>query len=459
MNILQFLRILWAHRLLTAAITAATIVGAIVAILVVPPSYEATTRVLLNVLKPDPVTGEVIGTQSSKTYIQTQIEIIKDYSVAGKAVDKLGWSSNPEIIDTYRAKTEGDQDIRRSLAQRIIDRTAVNVPPSTNILEITFRAASADEARSMANALRDAYIESGLDARREEATRNANWFRSQAARERELLTAADTAKTNYEREVGIVMQDDKTDIETARLRALSAQSSLGAPMVAAPAAATSAAAMQLAQLDAQIAQAAKTYGPNHPAMVQLKVQRANLAKVAADEQQASQAQAAAATQAMRAGAGALTRAVNEQTNKVIANRDKIERLTQLQAEVNLHREQMEKALARASSLTQEAAVAESGISVLSEAVAPRDPSFPNKPLILGGGAVLGVGIGLLLSLVLEFLNRRVRGPEDLVHGLDVPLLGIITSPRSTSRPKPSAPKRGRSKGRLDQAAPAAGGNS
>jgi succinoglycan biosynthesis transport protein ExoP len=447
MSILQFLRILWAHRFITFAVTLATLVGAGLAILILPPSYQATTRVLLNILKPDPVTGQVIGTQSGKNYIQTQIEIIKDYSVAGRAVDKLGWASNPATIDAYNARTDQDQDLRRSLSQQIIDRTSINVPTSTNILEISFRSSSADDARSMANALRDAYIESGLEARREEATRTSKWFQDQAARERELLTAADSAKTKYEREIGIVMQDDRTDIETARLRSLSAQSSLGAPIVAPPSMSTSAAAMQLAQLDAQITQAAKTYGPNHPTMAQLKAQRTNLARVAADEQAAIAAQVSAATRAMTAGAGALGRAVSEQTNKVIANRDKIERLTQLQAQVNLHRLQMEKALERAASLTQEAAVADTGISVLSEAVTPRAPSFPNKPLILGGGAVLGFGIGLLLSLLLEFLNRKVRGAEDLMHGLDVPLLGIITSAKSLKKPRVGGAVRRRAPGR------------
>ena len=52
---------------------------------------------------------------------------------------------------------------------------------------------------------------------------------------------------------------------------------------------------------------------------------------------------------------------------------------------------------------------------------------------------LGIGIGLLLSLVLEFLNRRVRGPEDLMHGLEVPLLGIITTAKSRKQPRSALP--------------------
>lgn len=418
MSIIQFLRILWAYRWLTAATTIATLLGAVIAILVIPPSYMAKTRVMLNILKPDPITGEIIPSTASKTYIATQIELIRDLGVAGTAVEQLGWLNNPSVLEEYKVGTS-DADLRRALAQRIIDKTRVSVPMSTNILEISFSSNSPDDARMMANALREAYIESTLASRRHEASKNADWYQGQAERERELLSKADTAKTAFEKANGIVMQDEKTDIETARLRALAGQSGATSPLPSAQAV-SSPASIQLAQLDAQIAQASKNLGPNHPTMIQLQAQRQTLAKLVAQDQ-------SNAARAMSASAGALNRAVEEQTSRVIANREKIEQLTQLQAEVNLHRDQMEKSLARAAELRQQAAVADSGITVMSEAISPRNPSFPNKPLILGGGLALGAGMGLMLSLLLEFLQRRVRGPEDLIHSVKVPLMAVITS--------------------------------
>ncbi len=434
MSIIQFIRILWAHRLLTVLTTVATLIGATVAVLVVPPSYEGTTRVMLNILKPDAVTGEVVPTNSARTFIATQRELVRDFGVAGQAAESLGWLDNPATLEAYKADNTQDGDLRRALAQRIIDRTKVDVVTGTNILAITFRGPSPDDARTMANALREAYIDTTLNSRRREATRNAEWYIQQAAKEKALLLVADAVKTDYEREIGIVMQDDKTDVETARLRALAAQSSLGGAMMSAPAAVQSSqAAIQLAQLDAQIDQAGKTLGPNHPQMVQLRAQRGTLAKVVAEDTAAVRVASEGTARAMSASAGAIESAVRQQTSRVIANRDKIERLTQLQAQVNLHRAQMEKSLVRASDLRQEAAVAESGITVLSEAVTPRNPSFPNKPLIFGGALGLGAAVGLGLSLLLELLRRRVRGIEDLQHIQHVPLLGVISTQDASHR--------------------------
>lgn len=259
MSLFQFLRILWAHRYVTLATTVCTLIGAIIAIIIVPPRYEAVSRVMLNTLKPDPVTGEVISNTASRTYIATQTELIKDYGVAGKAVDQLNWASSPDVITQYQASNANGMDIRRWLAQRITAGTGVKVVTGTNILEISYRASTPTEAKAMSDALRNAYIDSTLDTRRREATRTADWYSLQADKERSLLNAADAAKTAYEKEHGIVMQADNTDVDSARLRALSSQSAM--PAMAPQMPVTSPSAAQLVQLDAAIAQASKISAP------------------------------------------------------------------------------------------------------------------------------------------------------------------------------------------------------
>jgi uncharacterized protein involved in exopolysaccharide biosynthesis len=101
MSLIQFLRILWAHRLITVAATVCSVIGAVVVIMIVPPRYETSSRVMLNLLKPDPVTGEFVASKAVQTYVATQVELIKDYRVAGQVVDELGWQSDPALIAQY----------------------------------------------------------------------------------------------------------------------------------------------------------------------------------------------------------------------------------------------------------------------------------------------------------------------------------------------------------------------
>ena len=125
--------------------------GAFIVILLLSPRWEASSRVLLNLLKPDPVTGQVIAGNGTNTYVATQIELIKDYSVAGQVADQLGWLSDPELIRQYRERSKDDvRDYRRWLAQLVIDRTRANVVAGSNILEITYFGATPDNARAVA---------------------------------------------------------------------------------------------------------------------------------------------------------------------------------------------------------------------------------------------------------------------------------------------------------------------
>ena len=80
---------------------------------------------LLDLIKPDPVTGQMIAGGFARGYVKTQIELIQDYKVAGDVVDKLGWANNPQVVAQWQAETGGVGDMRRWGAQRIINATEV----------------------------------------------------------------------------------------------------------------------------------------------------------------------------------------------------------------------------------------------------------------------------------------------------------------------------------------------
>lgn len=427
MSLIQFLRIFWARRLLIGAATVSCIIGAILVVIFVPPRYEARARVMMNLLKPDTVTGQVIAGPATKSYINTQKELIRDYGVAARVVDQLGWTSNPELIERYNERPSDDiRDFRRWATQFIIDRTKVEVVEGSNILEIIYTGQSPQQAQAVVDMLRRSYIAESLEFRRQDAAESADWFTVQAEKAKRMLDKAESEKTAYERENGIVLADENIDVDSARLRALAGQAGAGGPVMTAPASISSGSLIQLAQLDAAINQAAQNLGPNHPELQELRSRRATVASAVAQEQAANRAAAGAAAGAAAAGVNALDRAVAAQKTRVIAQRDKVERLVQLQTEVNLRRDQYNKTATRAAELLQEAAIGDTGLKSLGGAVTPQDAVFPNKPLVLGGALVFGVGIGVLVALLCELFGRRVRGIEDLQNG-EVPVLAVISS--------------------------------
>ncbi|MET0269215.1 MAG: Wzz/FepE/Etk N-terminal domain-containing protein [Sphingomonas sp.] len=415
MSFIQFFRILWARKLIVIGTTLVCFLAALVSSYVLPERYEARSRVMMDLIQPDPVTGQSISSAFARAYTRTQTQLIKDYRVTGAVVDALGWTSSPELLARFNSVPhENNIDFRRWLAQIVSAGTTANAIEASNILEITYTSINPQTARVIADAVRDAYVGQNLAFKRETAAKSAVWFDRQAASVREQLAAAEARKTAYERANRIVLQDDQSDSESTRLKALSGQ--VASASAAAAMAGGSPAALQLAQLDARIASTAETLGPNHPELQALREQRAAVARASAQERAAMQV------------GGPVGPSIDSQVaaaeSRVIAQRGKVEEARRLQTDVIVLRDQYAKTTAKAAEYRQQAQSNESGLTLLGSAVAPEQPVFPNMPLIIFGSIGAGLALGVLAALITEMLSRRVRGIEDLT-GTGVPVLVVV----------------------------------
>lgn len=425
MSLIQFLRILWARRAILLAALLACFLAAVATMLIVPKRYQAQTRVMLDLIKPDPVTGQLMGNQFVRAYIKTQAELIKDDQVAGKVVDQLGWANDPAIAARFQHEGSDGEDVRHWLAKQISDNTESELLDSSNILEIRYTSNSPEAARQIVDMIRDAYMQTNLEYRQQAAGKTADWYRGQTGKAETLLKNAEAERSRFAREHGIVLQADDTDIESSRLSALSSQSvaQVAAPAMPVMTGGANPMAAQLAAIDQQIAQAATTLGPNHPVFQSLQRQREIIA------QQAAQG---GGRMVMRGG-GDVNAAYEAQKAKVLSQRPELDQLAQLTRDVLVKRAQYLSTAQRQGELRLQAEVGESGITPMGNAVTPRDPSFPNIPLIAAGSIGLGAALGILLSLIVEMLGRRLRSHDDLEFAVKAPVLAIVSRRQAPGR--------------------------
>lgn len=66
-----------------------------------------------------------------------------------------------------------------------------------------------------------------------------------------------------------------------------------------------------------------------------------------------------------------------------------------------------------------------GVEVIDKAVLPESPVKPNKMMNVAIAAVLGLMIGLFVVFLLEYMDTKVKKPEDITKHLDLPILGVI----------------------------------
>ena len=63
--------------------------------------------------------------------------------------------------------------------------------------------------------------------------------------------------------------------------------------------------------------------------------------------------------------------------------------------------------------------------VMDEPNLPESPSFPKRGVFIGGGLAAGLGLGLLIVALLEYLDTAVRSERDIWAFTKLPTLGVI----------------------------------
>lgn len=94
---------------------------------------------------------------------------------------------------------------------------------------------------------------------------------------------------------------------------------------------------------------------------------------------------------------------------------------------------------RAQSLGLLSELKQGSVDVAQEAGAPAGPSSPKTSRNTAIGGILGLFIGLALAFMLEPLDRRIGGPEDVETIYDLPLLGAVPASRALSRKRAALP--------------------
>lgn len=440
MSLIQLLRILAARKWMILLPALACLLVATAISLMLPKRYPASARVILDISKPDPVTGESVGGRDARTHVRTQVELIKDMRVAGLVVDRLGLANDPQTIAAYEAsgRSSVDGGVRAWLGQQIINNTSAGLVSGSNILEIQYQAPEPEQARQIVTALRDAYVESSLRYRVDSAATTGSWFSEQAQKAQQQLNEAERVLATYMGENDIVLVGN-VDSETAKLQALAgAVQAARSTQTTTEATASARLAndpvvdqlrMQLAAIQDELALTASKLGPNHPNYKAMEARKRTVEQQISIAQQNSRQGVSAVTGAAQSSLGALEAQLAAQEALVLKRRPIINELMTLSRDVEMKRAIYERALARSEDLRMQADVSQTGLIVLGDPVASTTPSYPKIPFIVTVAALAGLALGVLAAIVTEFLARRVRGEEDLAFAAGAPVLVTVAAAR------------------------------
>jgi polysaccharide biosynthesis transport protein len=130
-------------------------------------------------------------------------------------------------------------------------------------------------------------------------------------------------------------------------------------------------------------------------------------------------------------------AEQEQAQKsLIEVQAKRDRLNQLERDVAFRVDQLNARENAAEAAKLKSKLTFSAMTVLDKAAPPVAPSFPKPPVALPVAILASLALGLILALLKEAADRRVRFPVDLEYSASAPFLGVL------ERARPSKPRIG-----------------
>ena len=65
------------------------------------------------------------------------------------------------------------------------------------------------------------------------------------------------------------------------------------------------------------------------------------------------------------------------------------------------------------------------IQVIDKAILPQNPIKPNKMMNMAIAAVLGAMIGLFVVFLIEYLDNKLKTPQDIEKHLGLSVLGVV----------------------------------
>jgi chain length determinant protein EpsF len=446
MTFTQFLSILRARWKLSALVFGLTVFAAVALSLVLPKKYTATASVVVDI-KPDPITGMMLGAMANPAIMATQVDIITSDRVARRVIRNLKLDQNADIRAQWQDETDGEGTVTNWLVLAFQKQLDVLPSRESNVIAITYKAPDPVFAAGLANAFVQAYLDTSIELRVDPARQYTSFFEKQALDARQTLEAAQTKLSEYQQANGIVANDERLDIETQRLNDLSTQLVMTQALASESSSRNAQAAgsgdrmsealnnpvvsslkLEVGKAEANLQELNTRLGANHPQVLQARANIDELRKRLDAETKRATGSVGVTANINTARVADVRGQLDAQRQKVLKLKESRDAMSVLQRDVDNAQKTYDAIVARSSQTNLDSQNQQSNVNVLSAATPPLKPSSPklllNTLVAIFLGGLLGVGTALMR----ELLDRRVRGPQDLVEALGLPMLGVMPKP-------------------------------
>ena len=433
-----------------------------------PATYAA--QELQSILRVDPMTDAVMASQA---------EIVKSLSVAERVTDRFGLMEKPEFNWTLRppsvmsrmshAVQQGlyvlaghlsptlaswvapsapkpppaPEEVRHSVASAVQEAITVAALRQSHVMQVQFTSEDPQLSSDVANAVIDYYITDQLAAKFDAVKRANLWLEARAQELRRDVQSSEDKIADFKSRSGLFqgvqagldteqisrMSTDlitaKNDLAQAEARLDAARGRSGASAQAAVAPSVTQMRIQQDTLNAQLQSLLSRLGPNHPDVVSVRNQLAELQRSVGNEVGRQVAAAEADVRSGRARVAGLEVNLKVVQAQVDKNQQAMIPLNAMQRDADASRTLLQAVLARTQQTAQQGAIEQPDARVISAALPPPEPSFPKTKVLLPAAAAFGIIFGLLIVYLLEVADSTFSSGDDIRSVLGLPCFALV----------------------------------
>ena len=369
--------------------------------------------------------------------------------MAVDVVKRLNLTNNPAVQENFRKSPSfGHESIEEWMAAGLARNVAPAFAGGTGVLYIKYKSGDPNQAALIANAYLAATIDASVGMKAAEGDQTAQWFAPQLDGLRKDLEDARTELQAFQAKTNMVAVGQGGDRETGQYMAIAQELSGARAGLTGLQTRLASGSTELsndpADPDLQIlaglkekVSAAETdnavskgiLGPSNPKMLAQQANLATLRKQIGDATEKMRAHLKERISLVQAQIASLEAEQDQAQKSLIEVQAQRDRLTQLQREVAFRADELSARQRTAEQAKLKSKLTFSDMTVLDKASPPIDPAFPKPFVVMPVGIVAGLALGLILALLAEAADRRVRFPIDLEYSAPAPFLGALDGAR------------------------------
>ncbi|MCC6597809.1 MAG: polysaccharide biosynthesis tyrosine autokinase [Alphaproteobacteria bacterium] len=424
--------------------------------------------------------------QSFMTYMRQdpslilgEIEILRSRTIGRKFVERLNLLSDPEFNPRFKYNDELASQNREPAGQpfkklsvygselenlpadlvekeisdvvtNFLARLNVRSIPGSMAIQVEYTSTDPNKAALIANTVADVYIEQRLENKFQATKKITDWLDQRLQNLRTQVQESESAVAKYKEKHNITEGIRKSDISTEQLSALTGEMTRAKTKVAETEArlkeiqilaeqpgliettletASSPLIQNLksrqAMAESSLSELSTRYGPRHPKILKVKSELGELKSQI--ETEISKIAKSIENEVIfaKARVTALENGLTDYAGQQHENNEAMIELRELMRQAESTRLIYDTFLKSYKKSDDQEKLQSPEARIISYAVPPRAPSYPNKMLLFTLGAAISFFIGLILSILIEKLDNTFRNANQIEQMLGYPCHALI----------------------------------